>query len=220
MGTIDLDSHPVESSLLYMLPLCGVAMYLRRHSGRWEAACAPHSARVDVGPARDGGKIEICTIWASILACIKVWRSKLATGCTMNNVHGSCRGVLAPCKARRRADHRTYFDFSTILIGLRCTKSRDVACLRFFMQESIGFYSLFEVFRLAALGLRTCGGASRGFIVHGARKRGARPLDAARSLTRLCYHSGQCVDGEGLVRCAGFKREEVMGCKPLHLGKG
>ena len=57
----------------------------------------------------------------------------------MNNVHGSCGGVLAPCKARRRADHRTYFDFSTILIGLRCTKSRDVACLRFFMQESIGF---------------------------------------------------------------------------------
>ena len=171
MGTIDLDSHPVESSLLYMLPLCGVAMYLRRHSGRWEAACAPHSARVDVGPARDGGKIEICTIWASILACIKVWRSKLATGCTMNNVHGSCRGVLAPCKARRRADHRTYFDFSTILIGLRCTKSRDVACLRFFMQESIGFihYSSPSSLLCAEHGLRrgapashcaTCGCAS------------------------------------------------------------
>ncbi len=139
MGTIDLDSHPVESSLLYMLPLCGVAMYLRRHSGRWEAACAPHSARVDVGPARDGGKIEICTIGASFLTCIRVWTSKSATDGSVNNVHGSCRGVLAPCKARRRADHRTYFDFSTILIERRCAKSCDGVCLRFFMQESIGF---------------------------------------------------------------------------------
>ena len=45
-------------------------------------------------------------------------------------------------------------------------------------------------------------------------------MEAARSLSALCYHFGRCVDGEGLVRCAGFKREEVMGCKPLHLGKG
>ncbi|MBN2939048.1 MAG: hypothetical protein JTJ11_02785 [Collinsella sp.] len=44
-------------------------------------------------------------------------------------------------------------------------------------------------------------------------------MDTTRSLSALCYHFGQCVDGEGLVRCAGFKREEVMGCKPLHLGK-
>ena len=36
----------------------------------------------------------------------------------------------------------------------------------------------------------------------------------------LCYQFSKCVDGEGLVRRAGFKREEVMGCKPLHLGKG
>lgn len=31
-------------------------------SWRWEAACAPHGARVDVSFAWDGGKIEICTI--------------------------------------------------------------------------------------------------------------------------------------------------------------
>ena len=45
-------------------------------------------------------------------------------------------------------------------------------------------------------------------------------MEAARLLSALCYHFGRCVDGEGLVRRAGFKREEVMGCKPLHLGKG
>ena len=88
-----------------------------------------------------------------------------------------------------------------------------------FLCKRASFLFIFGVFERVALG---CDLWRRrfGLIVHGVRKRGARPLDAARSLTRLCYHFGQCVDGEGLVRRAGFKREEAMGCKPLHLGKG
>lgn len=46
----------------------------------------------------------------------------------MNGVHGACGGVFALRGVRRGAGHRTYSDFSTILDGCRCKKSRGGAC--------------------------------------------------------------------------------------------
>lgn len=157
-------------------------------------------------------KSKYVRLRASILACIKMRGLKSATGGIMNGVHGACGGFLLFGVYGAALGIVHIPTFPPFWMGVVARKAAVVPAFDFLCKRASLLF-IYGVFKLAAPGLRRVAATLRAHCAQGA-------MDAARLPTRLCYHFGQCVDGEGLVRCAGFKREEVMGCKPLHLGKG
>lgn len=106
-----LDSYPVESSLLYMLPRVVCCHVSRRRgvcadvlgTGRFVRLGALERVPTLLKVAE---KSKYVRLRASILACIKVRRPKSATGCTMNSVH-CARADVSPLLSllRRRASY-------------------------------------------------------------------------------------------------------------------